>query len=170
MELKKINFDDPQFIANGTHYQVQGFLSIERYCEFQILEKELGYGLTFNEMYKHLDTAEKLLNKTNFVGAAVHINNIKQGILKVQEREPVILKICALFINADDEDIKTINGDMVDKKIKDWKTEGMDMNSFFLVAVNSVNGFLGAYQNITRSITGILEGSSKVPKDEKPAN
>ena len=164
MELKRINMETGKFTANGVDYAVNQYLSIERYCEFQILEKELGYGFSFAEIYKNLDHVEQLLNKTQFVPAAVMINNIKQGVVKVQEREPVMLKMCTLFINYEGEDIRTFTNDMIDKKITDWKAEGIAMNDFFTVALNSINGFFAIYQNITRNITEILsEQPAKQP-------
>lgn len=155
-ELKRIDFNSGKFTANEVNYTVEQFLSIERYCEFQILEKELGYGYTFEAMYKKFDELEKQLNKTNFVNAAIIMGDLKRGILQVQQREPVVLKICALFINAEGEDITKITPDMIDLKIFNWKAEGLSMNDFFTVALNSVNGFLGIYQKLTRSITDIL--------------
>jgi hypothetical protein len=165
MEPKRIDMQTGKFTANGVNYSIEQFLTIERYAEFQILEKEMAYGMTFEAQYKLVDAAEKALNKTNFVDAAVLLNNLKQGILKVKSREPVVLKICALFMNAENENIKIITQDMIDTKIYNWKHEGIAMNDFFTVALNSVNGFLGIYQSITRSITAILETPSN-PKNE----
>lgn len=155
-EFTKIDQQTGKFTANDINYTVTQFLSVERYCEFQILEKELAYGLSFEQMYRALDAAEKELNKQQFVNSAVLITDIKRGILKAQEREPTILKICALFINADGEDIRTFTQDMVDTKIHNWKAEGLNMNDFFIVAASTISGFLGIYQNVTRSILAIL--------------
>lgn len=159
-ELKRIDFETGKFTANDVNYTVSQYLSIERYCEFQILEKELAYGTSFEAMYRNLDRAEQELNKTHFVDAAVLLADIKRGILKVQEREPVVLKICALFINADGEDLTKITADMIELKIHNWKVEGLSMNDFFTVAASSVNGFLGIYQSVTQSILAVLR-----PKD-----
>lgn len=152
-EPKRIDFEAGTFQANGVNYTIEGALTIERYAELQILEKEMGYGVTFKGMFERLQNAYNLLNKQKFADAAVVINDIIRGVAKVQEREPTVLKICALFINADGEDRRALTEDMVNKKIADWKTEGIDMRDFFTVASNSVNGYLDVYRTVTRIIS-----------------
>jgi len=153
-ELKRIDFTAGVFEANGTTYRIEGALTIERYAELQILEKELGYGLTFKGMYEKLEKLYQLINKQKFADSAVLVNDMMRGIVKVQEREPTVLKICALFINSDDEDRTAFTSDMVNKKIADWKAEGIDMRDFFTVASSSVSGFLEVYRTVTRIISG----------------
>lgn len=152
--LKRIDFEAGTFEANGTQYTIEGALTIERYAELQILEKEMGYGVTFKGMYERLDKAYQLLNKQRFADSAVLINDLIRGITKVQEREPTVLKICALFINAEGEDRTQLSEDLVNKKISDWKAAGIDMRDFFTVASSSVNGFLDVYRTVTRIISG----------------
>ena len=164
-ELKRIDLTSGEFTANGVHYTVAQYLSIERYCDFQILEKELGYGFTFEGMYKKFDLIEKEMNKLNFVNVAVLLSDVKRGILKVHEREPIALKLCALFINADGEDMTVINNDMIDVKIKNWKAEGLAMNDFFTLALNMVSGFIGIYNSLSQSTSAILN-DQKLPKIE----
>lgn len=153
-ELKRIDLNKGVFEANGHQYHIEGALSIERYAEFQILEKEMGYGMTFKGIYDKLEKIYTQLNKLKFADAAVELNNIMRGVAKLEEREPVVLKICALFINRADEDRTTINQDVITQKIADWKAEGVDMRDFFLVASNSVNGYLEIYKTVTHTIMG----------------
>jgi len=156
--VKRIDLNTGVFMANGKEYTVEQFLSVERYVEFQILEKELAFGVTFKAMFDMLDKLESQLNKINFANAAVTLSDIKRGLVKVQEREPVILKICALFMNTKDENRAIITQDMIDTKISDWKAEGLAMNDFFQVALTTVSGFLGIYQRVTQTITGTING------------
>lgn len=153
-ELKRINLETGSFEANGTRYQIESSLSIERYCEMQILEKELGFGVTFRSIFDKLKSIYLDLNKANFVSASVTVDAMLRGIAKIEEREPVVLKICCLFINAEGENRAIWNNDLVVKKINDWKAEGLDMQDFFIVALNSVNGFIGIYNQITEAISG----------------
>src|SRR4051812_14569636 len=153
-ELKRIDFNSGKFTANGIDYQIEGNLSIERYAEFQVLEKELAYGTTFKAMYDKLVHLKDLMNKLRFVDAAVVLTDLLRGVTKLEEREPTVLKICALFINRTDEDRTTFTPDMITAKIADWKAEGMDMRDFFQVASSSVAGFLDVYRTVTRIISG----------------
>lgn len=159
-ELKRINFETGKFTANGKTYTIEGALSIERYAELQILEKELAYGFTVKDIFNKLKQLWDFLNKLKFAEAAVLVRDLMAGATRVAERTPTTLKICALFINTDDEDRGTITQEMINKKIEDWKAEGIDMRDFFQVASSSINGFLEVYQNVTRIISA-QEGSDK---------
>lgn len=159
-ELKRIDFEKGKFEANGQTYTIEGALSIERYAELQILEKELAYGFTVKQIFDKLKLLWDYLNKLKFAEAAVLVRDLMAGATRVAERTPTTLKICALFINTDDEDRTTINQEMINKKIEDWKAEGIDMRDFFQVASSSINGFLEVYQSVTRIISA-QDGSGK---------
>ena len=161
--LKRIDLNTGIFEANGTRYTIEGALTIERYAELQILEKELGFGLTFKAMFEKLQQAYNLLNKQKPADAAVLLNDMLRGMARLQEREPLVLKICALFMNTDDEDRSSFSADVYNRKIADWKAEKLDMRDFFTVASNSVNGFIEIYRTVTRIISG-------QPGSEIPAN
>lgn len=152
--LKRIDLETGRFTANGRDYFIEGSLSIARYAEFQIYEKELAYGLTVKGLYEKLKAVNKFLDKIRFVDAVVAINDVMRGVMKLEEREPVVLKICALYCNTTDEDRTVINEDMITQKIADWKAEGIDMRDFFLLASNSVNGLLEIYRIVTLNISG----------------
>lgn len=152
-ELKRIDFEKGKFTANGKEYTIEGALSIERYAELQIIEKELAYGFTVKSLFDKIKTVWDLLNKMKFAEMAVNLNDMMRGVAKVQEREPIILKICALFMNTADEDRRTITQDMIKEKITDWKAEGIAMQDFFQVASSSVHGFLEIYETVSRIIS-----------------
>lgn len=156
-ELKTIDLNQPSFEANGKTYTIEGGLSIERYAEFQILEKELAYGLTVKGMFDKINDGYQLLNQQRFADAAVLMNNLMRGVSKMEEREPVILKICALFCNTEGEDRTVINDDMITAKIGDWKKEGIDFKCFFQLASSSVSGLLEIYRSVTQAISGNTE-------------
>lgn len=150
--LKRIDMDAGSFTANGKTYFIEGALTIERYAEFQILEKELAYGLSVKGLYDELKKVIKLLDKLRFVDCGVALTNIVRGIAKVEEREPIVLKICALYLNEKDEDRTVINEDMITQKIADWKKEGIDIRDFFTLAFGSVSGFHAIYKNVAQDI------------------
>lgn len=155
-ELKRIDLTKPTFIANGVKYNIESSLSIERFCEYQLLEKEAGFSVSFKSLFDNLLELHELMNNVKFVQAAVLLDNMMRGVAKLEEREPVLLRICALFINTDDEDRATINDDIIVKKIEDWKQE-YDVRDFFTLALNTMDGFLEIYANATRTILGNKE-------------
>lgn len=152
-ELKRIDLTKPSFIANGVKYNIESALSIERFCEYQLLEKEAGFSVSFKSLFDNLLELHNLMNSVKFVEAAVLLDNMMRGVAKLEEREPVLLRLCALFINTDDEDRATIDNDLVVKKIEDWKQE-YDVRDFFTLALNTVDGFLEIYEKVTRTISG----------------
>lgn len=152
-ELKRIDFEKGTFTANGKAYRIEGALSIERYAELQLLEKELAYGFTVKDIFNKLKLLWDYLNKLKFAEAAVLVRDLMAGATRVSERTPTTLKICALFINTEDEDRGTITQEMINKKIEDWKAEGIDMRDFFSVASSSINGFLEIYKSVSRIIS-----------------
>lgn len=150
--LKRIDLTKGSFTANGVNYQIENTLSIERYTEMQVLEKELAFGGSFRKLFDELRTLYNMLNKQDFVGCAVKVDTLLRSVAKVEEREPVALKICCLFINFEGEDRGKWNQDLVVKKLNDWKTEGLDAQDFFTVALNSVNGLVKIYNQISQAI------------------
>ena len=151
-ELKRLDLKKGSFEANGVLYKIETGLSIERFCEYQILEKEAGFGVTFKKVFENLAELHKLMNDIKFVEAAVLLDNIMRGVAKLEEREPTLLKICSLFINSEEEDRTTITDDLISKKIDDWKTE-YDVRDFFTLALNTVDGFLEIYASVSRVIS-----------------
>lgn len=143
-ELKRIDLNAGSFVANGTTYYIESALSIERFAEYQILEKEAGFSLNFKNIFQELKKVYDLLNGVKFVEASVSLHNLMTGVAKLEEREPTLLKICALFMNTKDEDRATINNDMIVKKIEDWKQE-YEIRDFFSFALSTVNGFTEIY-------------------------
>lgn len=151
-ELKRIDFEKGIFEANGKKYYIESQMSIERFCEFQIYEKEAGLGMNFKKIYENLQQVYKDLNSTKFADASVRLNDLMHGVGNLELKEPAVLKICALFMNTEDEDRSIITNDMIVKKIEDWKKE-YDMRDFFWYALDTVSGFMEVYNRDFRNIS-----------------
>lgn len=161
-QIKRIDLEGGVFMANGKKYFIEGQLTIARYMEFQVFEKELGFGVTFQSLFNGLNELWGYLNKMQFAEASVKVNDMIRGCAKIEEREPAVLKICALYINEENEDRFTITDDMITNKIRDWKTEGYDMKDFFMVAFSSVSGIIDASQKVSRIISGLEKPGGKI--------
>ena len=147
MELKTIDFNKKEFIANGQKYIISDKISIRRYAEYQKLMPRLTYGLGFDEIFKSLKNAYAHLNKQNFADSAVIIHNIMNGISNVEESSRIhpALKMAALFVNREGEDTKVYDEELMTKKIEDWTEEGYNVSDFFTLSLSSINGFREAY-------------------------
>lgn len=150
--LKRIDFDAGQFEANGKTYYLETRLSVGRYCEFVILQRELQMGMTLQEIYEAMITQRELLNKVRFADAAVHADKLLTHMVKLKEKEPTMLKICTLCINTKEEDRTKWGNDTVVQKLEDWKKGGYDVHDFFAIALIIVPGFTELYTNFSQSI------------------
>lgn len=153
-EPKRIDLNKGSFTANGKQYFVQSTLTIARFCEFQILEKELAFSMTFQSVFNEINEATELMNECRFVDTAVKLDNLRRGIAKLEEKEPTALKICTLFINTADEDPSQWDNDIMTRKIQDWKEEGIAVQDFFQFALNSVGGFISIYKKMSEVTSG----------------
>jgi hypothetical protein len=86
-------------------------------------------------------------------------------------KEPPVMKICALFINTENEDRSAWNNDVVVKKMADWKASDIDVHDFFVIALTLVPTFIGLYNKLTQSILSqmdvaeeIISAVTKIPK------
>jgi hypothetical protein len=152
-ELKRLDLSKPSFQAGGKTYHIESTMSIERYSLFQQFELELGYNLSFKQMFDSLTDIYELLNKQKFADAAVLTYNTMKGFTKLEEKEPYVLRYCALFMNTDDEDRRMISEDQITQKIQDWQEEGYAIQDFLAFALNSIPSFIESYRSATQSIS-----------------
>ena len=163
--MKRIDFTKPSFMANGKEYFINGQLSIARFAEFQILELELGLSISFKKLNDELKELDEGISKLKIHELTVEdlykiqkrTRDLRTGVLKLQEKEHGALKLCALFMNTKDEDDTIWSNDLAVQKINDWKAEGYSMDDFFWQALNSVNGYLTTYREMSQRISGKTE-------------
>jgi len=132
---------------------------------YQKLQIELGYEMGFEGVFKNIRKIYELCNQQKFADIAVLTHNILQGVKTVDNRRIPALEMCALFINTKEEDRGSINDDMVQEKIKDWQAEGLDVASFFAIAVAFIQGFVNGYKEITQ-LTSLKP--EKIAQEEEP--
>lgn len=150
-ELKKIDFSQKSFKANGTEYFIETSISFNRFKMFQKLQIEAGYGVGFYDLFESLKKIYELCNDKKFADIAVLTHNTLRGIKDIDERPNSALQLAALFINSKEEDRKVITDDIVNKKIADWEAEGLDITPFFQFAISSIKNFWQAYSEISQS-------------------
>lgn len=158
-EAKQIDFKTGKFVANGKNYHISQTFTIERFAIYQSLQAELGYGTDFESIFKKIDAAIARLNEMKLVDAIVILTDIQRGMAHMEEKEPFVLKICALAFNLEGEDVRNITDDQITNKINDWKEEGIDIRCFFQFALNTLNGFSENYVKITQSILQMAQES-----------
>ena len=146
--LKRIDFSKP-IPANGKVYHIAKELSIVRFKTLEELEVEFYYGFTMREMFEKLKESFMDLNKSKPADASVKIHNLMTGIAdKLDKRQPVMLRICTLFINTKEENLNEWSTELADEKINDWTVEGYAIDDFFSLAANLVPGFMKDYERV----------------------
>lgn len=163
--LKKIDPEARSFTANGNTYTAVSSLTLERYEAYELYQQEVGIGRTFEELQASINRAYALCNevatgKKVFAELAVLLHDLSIGCTLVGTTQPhAVLKLCALFLVRDGEDLSTIDDQTVDAKINDWRVEGIDMAYFFGFALRSIPGFLAAYK--AASLSSSTKGTTK---------
>lgn len=164
--LKKLEPTVEAFEANGKQYRVYRSVSLDRYEAYEILQEEIGLARSFSQLMDELRHAYDLCNRVAtgqpvFADLAVTLRDMLIGTTLVGERQThAVLKMAALFINREGEDIRTINDELINSKVADWKSEGIDMGFFFQFALLSIPGFIEAYRATSRD-TSLLEAVKK---------
>jgi len=168
--IKKINWLD-SFNANGNTYYIRTSLTIRRFEEFEKYQIRAGFGVDFEQMYNNIRQAFDYLNEGLPVNAGIKLHNILNGIKDaLEERENEVLQICALFISQKNEDLTQFDEQVMAEKIADWKKEGIDMQSFFSLAFNSVSGFTPIYQEVSGVISQRVKAAKKGKKQNPKKN
>jgi len=142
MELKPIEATVKSFTANGTEYFVEYSLSIARYKAYLKLQNHFAFDGGFGGVMQSLKSAYELLNKQNFADSAVLLHNTLNGIETIDTRHHAAVSMCCLFLNSKDEDRRYIDDTVIEKKVKDFETEGIPMDFFLQLAKSLTIGYL----------------------------
>ena len=170
--LKKLEPTVEAFEANGKQYRVFRSVSLDRYEAYEILQEEIGLARSFSQLMDELRHAYDLCNQVAtgrpvFADLAVTLRDMLIGTTLVGERQThAVLKMAALFINREGEDIRSISDELIQSKVADWKAEGIDMGFFFQFALLSIPGFIEAYRATSRD-TSLLEAVKKERAPER---
>lgn len=154
--IRKIDPKATSWEANGRVYRVYESVSFERYQMYELLQVEIGLARTFQQFQEQIDEAYDLCQKVAtgkpvFADLAVLLRDLKIGTMLVGERQThAVLKMCCLFINREGEDIRYIDEAVIESKVEDWRTAGIDMAYFFQFALRSIPGFFDAYKAISQ--------------------
>jgi len=134
--LRDLEPDTQEFIANGKQYRVYSSVSIDRWEQYELLQIEAGLGRTFDQLVGTLRDALQMCNevasgKPVFADLAIMLRDQLVGLTLIDERRtPAILKLCTLFINREGEDVRYIDEGLMQSKIDDWRKEGISVRFF----------------------------------------
>ena len=166
--MKDIRYID-NFIANGNKYLVRTSLTITRFEEFEKLQAQVGYGVSFKQLYANLNKAFQELNAMKPADATITIYNMINGVKQnLNMRENEVLLLCGLFICREDEDLTKYDPAYVSAKIEDWRKEGISMDNFFTIAFTLTSGFIpnlkDGLKNISQKVKAAKEEANTTTK------
>lgn len=160
-QLKTIDFKEGSFTANGVEYFIEKEISIQRAVYAEAAKMELECAKKVGKQVEDWVKVYDLANQQKFADIAVLAYNNRKGFKNLFEDIAPVLKLCACFINAKEEDRRYINDDLVAKKVKDWEEEGISQQSFFALALallkSEVEGSKSAMQSISDLIKELGE-------------
>ena len=155
MDLIRIDFEKGMLQTPTRTYFIAESLSVDRYIEFEQMQAAAAYGCTFQDIAKAWQDIKDALNKVKFVEAAAIIDNMQNALTKgAEKKNHLALRVCALFLNEVDEDIRMYKQEVIDAKINDWLESGVCYEDFFRLTVSLVPGLLAAYKQILQNISG----------------
>lgn len=162
----KIGF---KFEANGKSYVIEDKLSIARSIEASKLELEL-FDINTKTLKNLLTGAYNDLNGNNkdktvkFADASIKIHNlVTQLNSNINFKDLAVLRYCALYINAKDEDRRTISKEIIESKINDWQEAGYEISGFFLLV-------LSALPHVKKEFVKYMDHISNVAEQKKKEN
>ena len=150
-ELRKLSFDtDKTFECGGKTFIVNDSLSFARYRESQKIMLEFGFSASFIDIFNSFKLATELFDKGKYFDMATTIYKVMEGVKNTIDKDDPSLRLCALFINEENED-PTIYSELINKKkIECWGKE-LDVAPFFYLAASLVEGWMNAYETTIRN-------------------
>jgi len=145
------------FMANGHKYKILGWedgISMDRWQVYQQLSIQGGFDLTFQKLYDELIKLRDMFD-AGFIGQFrpskfnAQLNALIDGVKsKATERVPKMMRLAAVFIVRENEDVRYYSESIASDKINDWQEEGYDVQDFFTIALNSIQGWGQVLQSI----------------------
>lgn len=148
--LRKIDFErEKYFDCDGKKYFVKDSLSFNRYRELQRITLEFGYSATFEDIFANLSKAIESYNKHDYFNMSIVLYKIQEGIKNLEQKDDPALRLCALFIDEENEDPTVYNEAMMKAKIDCWAKE-LEVGPFFYLATSLVPSWMPVYQLLIR--------------------
>lgn len=146
--MRTIDFKEKKFECGGRTFYVHDSLSFNRFRELQRISIEFGFSTTFVELFKEIQKCyDYVQTNKNWGDLAVTLYNLLHGVSSIDNKDAAALRLCALFINEENEDVTVFDEAKMKGKIECWAKE-LDVSPFFHLAASLVDGWMPAY-NIT---------------------
>lgn len=149
MELKQLAANTTSFECGGKKYIIHKTLSFNRFEKLREFSLEFGFSANLTDVMKGLRKAWDYINASKFAETSVQLHNLMTGIVNLEQKDDVSLRIAALFINEENEDTTIYDEVKIKEKITIWAKE-LDVAFFFTFAISIVPSFVPCYKIVTQ--------------------
>jgi len=162
-ELKRLDFSSNKIVVGSKVLTIAEKLSVQKYGEYEKCNLTFAFGKDLKAIHSDLKVAIDQLDKLRLVQAAVILNNLDEGMVRMLEnRIPAAIDLICLFLTYDDEDTSHYHPELNKQKYDDISQEGYAMEDFFTLACNLSIGYVEIYEQTSRTISEKLQELSKV--------
>jgi hypothetical protein len=151
-------------------YYLETDLSVDRFIAYQRWEHESAFGVSFKQMIGNWRKVWDWSQESRFGDIVVLAYNTMQAIVRADENDIPYLKLCALFLNTENEDTVALDSLTVDRKIQHWRESGVPIQFFIQLSANLISGFIDDYNAISQATIGkeTKKNQSTGSKKKKP--
>jgi hypothetical protein len=138
-------------------------IGVARWTEYERLNIMFGFGRTFQQIHEALTNIQTALSSDRPLAEVradciVAVASIKKGILdESKERYNLAFYLCTIFIQQDDEDMKTWTHERATAIIKDWEQEGVNEQDLFFFALSASSGLSHAVRLEREAVQRTME-------------
>ena len=170
IEPIKIDFENGTLKTPTRNYVVKPSPAISHYIEFELLQPQAAYGLTFTDFFNQDEQQLKLFNEGKAAeGITIVVNRRNamknmtiptnaQGV-KIDKKHHAFLQIAALFLIDENEDMTKFDQEYQNAKVQDFLDSGVAYEDLFMLAVDLVPGLLAASQEVSRTTSQVAQES-----------
>jgi hypothetical protein len=158
--LKTIDFDkESYFDCAGKRFIKTESISFNRFKEMQKILLELGFSATFVDIYNNYQKMIEAYNKHDYFAMSIIAYKSMEGIKNLEDKDHPALRLAALFINEENEDVTKYNEAEMKAKIDCWASE-LEVFPFIALAISIHEDWLKIYLKA-------MEGGSVVPEKQE---
>lgn len=151
MDLRRLDFSkEKYFEVDGRKFFVKDSLSFKRYKELQKISIEFGFSASFEDIFNNLKAGVEYYNKHDYFNMSITLYKTMEGVTNIETKDDPALRICALFIDEENEDPTVYNEAMMKSKIDCWGG-ALSIDPFFYLAAKLVPFWTNVYELHIRS-------------------
>lgn len=145
-KLTKLEGGDT-FAANGKIYTVSDSFNVGRFDKVEELEEELIMVGDKRTCHEVMASAMGKINEFNPGEAFTLMYNKIESDQRNARLTHYLLRMCAVYINYQGEDVRYLTDETIKQKVSDWSAEGLPIAPFLIFAAGACREVLTRFKN-----------------------